>query len=117
MMRVQRRIARDFDGDADAMRKAAVMRLARIVPMDRRKLKPQAQVAFEDFATVLSLVPERDRWSSDEKDALREIITAKVATNELRYQRLLQNHNRLRSAILKMGSQTASVHHAQYSQR
>ena len=101
---VQRRMARDFDGDAEAMRKAAVARLARIVPMDPRKLKPQAQVTFADFATVLSLVPDLERWSSDEKDALREIIAAKAGRTELRYLRLLQKHPRLRAAILKLGS-------------
>jgi hypothetical protein len=101
---VQRRIVRDFDGDAEAMRKAAVAKLARIVPIDPQKPKPQAQVAFADFATVLSLIPELERWSADEKDALREIIAAKAATNELRYQRLLQKHPQLRAAILKLGS-------------
>jgi hypothetical protein len=101
---VQKRMARDFDGDADAMRKAAVARLARIVKIDIQKLKPQAQPAFADFAAVLSLVPELELWSSDENDALREIIAAKAATNELRYQRLLQKHARLRAAILKLGS-------------
>ena len=101
---VQKCMARDFDGDAAAMRKAAGARLARIIPMDPKKLKPQAQVAFEDFATVLSLVSNLDRWSSDEKDALREIITAKVRQTELRYQRLLQKHARLRAAILRLGS-------------
>ncbi|HET9166631.1 MAG TPA: hypothetical protein VFP11_11585, partial [Candidatus Angelobacter sp.] len=43
---VQRRMARDFDGDANAMRKAAVARLARIVKVDPRKLKSQEQAAF-----------------------------------------------------------------------
>jgi hypothetical protein len=101
---VQRRMARDFDGDAEEMREAAVKRLARAIKVDPKKLKPQAQIAFADFATVLSLVPDLDRWSPGEKGALREIITAKAATNELRYQRLLQNHDLLRAAVLKLGS-------------
>ncbi|HZE82494.1 MAG TPA: hypothetical protein VE604_16455 [Candidatus Polarisedimenticolia bacterium] len=101
----QRRMARDFDGDAEAMRKAAVTWLARIITVDPQKLKPQALGAFSDFATVLSLVPDVSRWSSDDKDALREIIAAKAGPNELRYQRLLQSHPRLRAAILRLGSQ------------
>ena len=101
---VQKRMATDFDGDAEAMRKAAVARLAHIIKLSPNKLKPQAQVAFADFATVLSLVPELDRWSSDEKDALREIIIAKIGRTELRYIRLLQKHARLRAAILPLGS-------------
>ena len=64
---VQRRMARDFDGDAEAMRKAAVARLGRELELNPHKLKAQEQSAFADFATVLSLVPDLDRWSSDEK--------------------------------------------------
>jgi hypothetical protein len=101
---VQKQIARNFDGDAQAMRKAAVARLARIIKIDTQKLKPQAQAALADFATVLSLVSDVSRWSSEDKDALGEIIVAKAATNEIRFQRLLQSHNRLRAAILKLGS-------------
>jgi len=101
----QRRMARDFDGDVEAMRKAAVERLARIIKVNPQKLKSQAQVAFADFAMVLGLVPDVSGWSSDDKDALREIIAAKAGPNELRYQRLLQSHPRLRAAILRLGSQ------------
>jgi hypothetical protein len=101
---VQRRMARDFDGDAEEMREAAVKRLARAIKVDPKKLKPQAQIAFADFATVLSLVPDLDHWPPSKKDALRDIISAKAATNELRYQRLLQNHDLLRAAVLKLGS-------------
>ena len=101
---VQRRMARGFDGDAEAMRKAAVARLARIIKADPQKLKLQAQVAFADFATVLSLVPDLDRWPADEKYVLREIIVAKAGRTEQRYMRLLQKNARLRAAILKLGS-------------
>jgi hypothetical protein len=102
---VQRRMARDFGGDAEAMRKAAVDRLARMINVNPQKLKPQALGAFSDFAVVLSLVPALSRWSSDDKDALREIIAAKARRNELRYLRLMQSHARLRVAILRLGSQ------------
>ncbi|MCU1331731.1 MAG: hypothetical protein JWM08_723 [Candidatus Angelobacter sp.] len=102
---VQRRMARDFGGDAEAMRKAAVDRLARMINVNPQKLKPQALGAFSDFAVVLSLVPALSRWSSDDKDALREIIAAKARRNELCYLRLMQSHARLRVAILRLGSQ------------
>ncbi len=101
---VQKKMATDFDGDAEAMRETAVARLARIIKVDPQKLKPHVQVAFADFATVLSLVPDLDRWSSNEKDALHEIISAKAGRTELRYQRLLGKHERLRAAVLKLGS-------------
>jgi hypothetical protein len=101
---VQKHMARDFGGDAEAMRKAAVARLARIIGVDPKKLKPQGQVAFEDFATVLNLVPNLDGWPSDDKDALRQIIAAKAGRTEQRYQNLLQKYRRLRVLILKLGS-------------
>jgi hypothetical protein len=102
---VQRRMARDFDGEAEAMRQAAVTGLGRVLKVDPQKLNPHAQVAFADFALVLSLVPDVSRWSSDDKDALREIIAAKAGRNELRYVRLLQKHTRLRGALLRLGSE------------
>ncbi|MGZ4873644.1 MAG: hypothetical protein ACXV5R_00615 [Candidatus Angelobacter sp.] len=102
---VQRRMARYFDGDAEAMRKAAVAQLARTIKVDPKKLRAHARAALEDFATVLSLVPDLSGWSSDDKDALRDIIAAKAGRTELRYLRLLQTHPRLRAAILRMGSQ------------
>jgi len=101
---VQRRMARDFGGDANAMRKAAVASLARYLNLNPERLKAHEHTAFADFATVLSLVPDLARWSVEEKDALRQIIAAKSAKTELHYQGVLQKHARLRAAMLKLGS-------------
>jgi hypothetical protein len=101
---VQRRMARDFGGDAEAMRKAAVARLGRNLNANPQKLKGHECTAFADFATVLGLVPDLARWSSEEKGALRAIIAAKAGRSELRCMRLLQKHARLRDAMLKLGS-------------
>jgi hypothetical protein len=101
---VQKRMSRDFGGDAESIRKAAIARLTRIIKVDPQKLKFQAQVAFADFAMVLSLVPDLQSWTSDDKDALWQIIAAKAGRTELRYQSLLQKHARLRAAILDLGS-------------
>jgi len=103
---VQKRMARDFDGDAEAMRKAAVAQLARILNLSPQRLKPQEHTAFADFATVLSLAPDVARWSAEEKAALRAIIAAKAGRSELRYQQVLLAHNRLRREVLKFGSKT-----------
>jgi hypothetical protein len=101
---VQRRMAHEFGGDAEAMRNAAVGRLAHDLNANPQKLKAHEYTAFADFAMVLSLVPDVARWSSEEVAALRAIIAAKAGRSELRYMRLLQKHARLRSAILKLGS-------------
>jgi hypothetical protein len=103
---LQRRMARDFGGDADAMRKASITQLARQLNVNPTKLKAREQPAFADFAMVLSLVTDLPRWSSDEKAALRAIIVAKAGKTEQRYQQLLLKHERLRRVILKLGSRT-----------
>ncbi len=100
---VQRRMARDFSGDADAMRRDAVAWLGRQLKMSPSRLSRAAQPAFADFAAILLLMPDLPRWTAEEKSALGEIIAAKAGRTELRYLRLLQKHPRLRAAILKLG--------------
>jgi hypothetical protein len=104
---VQRRMARNFDGDAGAMRKAAVRHLARTIKVDPGKMKAPAQGVFVDFAMALSLVPDIAQWPSEDKISLRAVLAAKAGRTEQRYQRLLQKHPRLRAAILRVGSQRA----------
>ena len=99
---VQRRMARDFKGDAQAMRKAAIVQLARQLNLNPHKIREQA--AFADFATVLGLVPDVPRWTAGEKDALRAAIGAKTGRTEQRYQQLLLKHIRLRKALVRLGS-------------
>jgi hypothetical protein len=53
---------------------------------------------------VLSLIPDLPRWTSEEKAGLRDMIAAKAGKTEQRYIRLLQQHQRLREAILRLGS-------------
>src|SRR5262249_18941767 len=101
---IQRRMARDFAGDAEAMRKACVDKVSHQLGLAPSRLRPNESRAFTDFALVLNLVPDLARWSKDEKNALREIIAAKAGRTEQRYQRLVLNHKRLRRAILRMGS-------------
>ncbi len=101
---VQRRMARYFGGNAEAMRHGTTAQLARQLGLDLHKLRAHEQTAFADFAMVMSLVPDLVRWSSEEKAALRAIIAAKAAKTEQRYQRLLIKHTRLRRAILRIGN-------------
>jgi hypothetical protein len=101
---IQRRMARDFAGDAEAMRKACVDKVSHQLGLAPSRLRPNESRAFSDLALVLNLVPDLARWSKDEKNALREIIAAKAGRTELRYQRLLLSHSRLYRFILKLGS-------------
>ena len=101
---LQRRMARDYGGDAEAMRETCVRQLGRELGVNAGKLRGAHQTAFADFAMVLSLDPELASWTSDEKAALGGIIAAKNGRTELRYQQLLHKHERLRAAILRLGS-------------
>jgi hypothetical protein len=101
---LQRRMARDFGGDAEAIREASIVKLARYLGMNSCKPSPRLQSALADSAMVISLAPGLARWSSDEKSRVRSIISAKSGRTELRYQRLLLTHDRLRKAILNLGS-------------
>jgi hypothetical protein len=100
---VQRRMARDFSGDAEAMRRAAIAKIAPLVNLNPRQLPGPAQSALADFAPVLSLVPDFARWTPEERYFVGKIISAKSLENEQEYVRLLQQHRRLRAAILKLG--------------
>jgi len=106
---VQRRMARDFGGDAARMRERCAAALARTLGERRHAWRGEARRAFEDFALVLGLVPGLSRWTAAEKQALVRILRAKAGPEESRFLRLLKGHSRLREAILRLGSRTGGA--------
>ena len=106
---LQRRMAREFGGNAEAMQRASVARLARELGLRTGSIPAKEKTAFANFAMVMGLVPSLVRWSADEKSRLRAIIAAKSARTELRYQKLLLEHDRLRQAILNLGSRNRKI--------
>ncbi len=56
------------------------------------------------LALVLGLIPDVGRWSAEERAGVREILRAKAGRREDRYLYLLTRHDRLRRALLKLGS-------------
>ena len=101
---VQRKMATDFDGDAGKMWRATAARLAKMLDVNLDKLYARERWAFDNFAVTLSLVHDLARWTQDEKRLLAAIIRAKAGPSETRYLRLLQQHARLRDALLQIGS-------------
>ena len=99
-LRVQRRMAASYDGDAENFSAAAVAKLMRTLGATSDHARTSA---FSDFAVALSLVNMRE-WSAAEKRALGEIIQAKAAADESRYLKLMQKHARLRRAMIELGS-------------
>jgi hypothetical protein len=106
---VQRRMAAEFDGDPESMCRACSAMLATKLGADPRQWSPLEQSAFKDFAFVMSLVPELKSWTRGQKQALIAIIRAKVSADEADYLRLLQQHDDLKDALVRLGSATEST--------
>ena len=106
---INRRMAREFGGDAQAIRGASVEVLRRALRgcdagLDKLAQSEASRKALQDLALAFAAIPDLPRWPAEEKCALAAIIRAKAAVDEGRYLRLLHDHARLRSAILKLGA-------------
>ena len=90
---VNRRMAREFGGDAARLRAASEKRVARAARPAPRSADGRASGRpSRELALVLDLVPGLARWSRQEKDGVVAIVRAKARGVESRYLRLLQRH-------------------------
>jgi len=123
-LQVNRRMARDFGGDAVRMRKHARRALERILDVrsdDGRSddgridgvrsggvstssWTPLEKAAFDNFALVLTQVPGLRAWTQEEKEDLIQVIRAKAKPDEMLYLHLTQRQGRLRRVLLTLGS-------------
>jgi hypothetical protein len=108
-LRVNRRMARDFGGDAVQMREHSRRALERILfprsaGVSTSSWTPLEKSAFENFALVLADAPGLRAWTREEKEDLVRIIRAKGKRDEMLYLHLTQRHRRLRKALLTLGS-------------
>jgi hypothetical protein len=103
-LRVNRRMARKFGGDASRMRDHSRRELERLLGVSSSSWALLERAAFDNFALVLAQVPELRAWKQDEKEDLVRIIRAKAKPDEMLYLHLTQRHDRLREALLKLGS-------------
>ncbi len=101
---VNRRMAREFGGDAERIRRASESSIARKLRVRLAGWSKAEQHAFADFALALDLIPDLARWSGAEKKAAIEVVRAKVGRDETRYLRLSQRHARLRASLIRLGS-------------
>jgi hypothetical protein len=97
-------MAREFGGDAGRIRKESVRSVARIFGVDASSWTSSERVSFENFAVVLALVPGLAAWKQEEKEALVRIVRSKSKADEMVYLHLTQRHERLREALLQLGS-------------
>jgi hypothetical protein len=103
-MLVNRRMARNFDGDSQKIRRASMDGVTRALSVNPARWTQIQRQSLETWSLVLPLIPDLPRWSPEEKRQLIKIIRTKSAINEMLYLRLTQRHARLRSAILRLGS-------------
>ncbi len=106
---VQQRMAEEFDGDPHRMRRATTRLLSRNLRVDLETWNLLEQAAFESFALVLWLAPELARWTALQKQAMVDIIRAKVSADERMYLRLLQQHQALKQIVLRLGSEKSKA--------
>ena len=97
---VEREMAKKFKGDPVAMRRKTTEWLAGELGVE---FAP-GEVAVSDFAVMLALAPEIKKWSSEEKRGVAEIIHAKMGAREVEYLRLMQNHEKLKQVVVRVGS-------------
>jgi hypothetical protein len=103
-LQVNRRMARDFGGDAKRMREHATRALEKFIGVTTSSWTPQEKSAFENFALAVSQIPEFRKWTTEEKEDLLQIIRAKTKPDEMLYLHQTQCHARLRKALLALGS-------------
>jgi hypothetical protein len=103
-LRVNQRMAREFNGRASEIRHASVEEVTRALQLKASNWNPLERRCLENWSLVLALIPDLADWSAKEKQALAKIIQSQSAANEMRYLRLTQRHSRLREALLRLGS-------------
>ena len=106
---VQQRTAEEFGGDPEKLRRAATKALSKQLQIDLGTWSRVEQSAFETFASVLLLAPALRQWTSLQKQALVDVIRAKVSADESKYLRLLQQHQGLKEIVLRLGSEQPAV--------
>ncbi len=105
-LKVNQRMARKFDGDAERMKAAAGASLAEMLGVSPSKLNEWERAALEDFAVMLEGAGGVEHWSQAERDELLQIIRAKAAPDEMQYLHRMQQHGRLREAVRELGTKT-----------
>ena len=99
---VQRRMAAEFNGDSQNIRRASMSEVSRALGVNLGKRESERR-SFEELALVLALIPDLAEWSQREKEGLVQIIRAKSGADESRFARLLQRHSRLRAVLIRIG--------------
>jgi hypothetical protein len=100
----QRLMAANFAGDSYKLRQTTMKQCQHALNLDITSWSREQRRAFSDFAPVLYQISDLNDWTRIEKEQLVAIIKAKVGPHETTYLKRLQKHERLRRAIISLGS-------------
>jgi hypothetical protein len=100
---IQKRMAREFDGDAQRIRAHSVDFVTRSLGLRTRDWSESEDSALENLALLLAMT-EIDRWESSDKKIAARIIRAKGSGDEALYLKLMQKHSPLRTEVIRLGS-------------
>ncbi len=99
---VQRRMARDFGGDAEKIRTHASQTLKKIFGLRPPQNETRARLV-NDLLLAASTATNLATWSPSERKAAAEIFLAKAAPDEAQYLHKMQKHALLRASLIKLG--------------
>ena len=101
---VQRRMARDFDGDSKKMRIYSAQFLQRTLKVNAESWTGNQKSALKNLSIVLGMIPNIAEWNPAEKALAARIVRAKAGADEALYLKLMQRHGALRKALIGFGS-------------
>jgi hypothetical protein len=104
-LRISRRMAEHFNGDHQQIRNFSAAAVIQALKINIVRWTPAQHKSLEDWSLVLALIPNLARWTPNEKHQLTKIIRAKTAPNEMPFLHQSQRHPRLRTELLRLGSQ------------
>jgi hypothetical protein len=102
-LNVQKRMAAHFKGNANEARARSIASVSRTLRMSLRRLSEIQMQALSDFSVVLNMIPDLEQWTAAEKRLAMQVILAKAGTDEARYLKLMQRHERLRRNMINLG--------------
>lgn len=103
-LRVNRRMAREFEGDSARIRRASVDVVKQALKINLSRWASEERQAFENWSLVLAMIPNLPGWSRQAKEDMARIIRAQAGPQEMHYLRLTQKHPGLREELLRLGS-------------
>jgi hypothetical protein len=101
---VQRRMARDFNSNPKEIREHSLQLVERLLKIKTDRWADGEREALQNLSLVLAMIPELEKWNSAEKEMAVRIIRAKGAGDEAVYLKLMQQHMKLRHALIRLAS-------------